>query len=343
MASIGINIYSFHIHDANNNKLDLSEVVENKDIIDIFQEFAETKIDLYEDNTAKEQIYKVVDYEVCQQSDITGTKYLKYLYGRIQSGNYGIETEIVDKITGDIAHKKTVNQADMIPFDFVIALPEDPCNETIIALQTVSRYSIKSLLVAELNKYIKKTYGLGYVYFGTIYPREFVQKYIKKGKLGKMRLIRNGLPEDMASMYGIEHGYRKAKKETTISSPSGFSKEIIEKITNCVQGNLLYTQIVQLGDNEDYDDIKLDFKLAGKQRTISLKNLEKVVVSEDITKQVDVTGGNPRKESIKPVMVGYVTDYLIEKGLVTRLEQIKSEMISSIEEKKDDDNEGDNN
>ena len=70
MASIGINIYSFHIHDVNNNKLDLSEVVENKDIIDIFREFAETKIDLYEDNTAKEQIYKVVDYEVYQQSDI---------------------------------------------------------------------------------------------------------------------------------------------------------------------------------------------------------------------------------------------------------------------------------
>lgn len=343
MASIGINIYSFHIHDVNNNKLDLSEVVENKDIIDIFREFAETKIDLYEDNTAKEQIYKVVDYEVYQQSDIAGTKYLKYLYGRIQSGNYGIETEIVDKITGDIAHKKTINQADMIPFDFVIALPEDPCNETIIALQTVSRYSIKSLLLAELNKYIKKTYGLGYVYFGTIYPREFVQKYLKKGKLGKMRLIRNGLPEDIASMYGIENGYKRAKKEITISSPLGFSKEIIDKITNCVQGNLLYTQIVELGDNEDYDDIKLDFKLAGKQRTISLKNLEKVVVSEDITKQVDVLGGNPRKESIKPVMVRYVTDYLIEKGLVTQLEQIKSEMISSIEEKKDDDNEGDNN
>lgn len=343
MASIGVNIYSFHVHDANNNKLNLSEVVENKSIIDVFQEFIETKKDLYEDNATKEQIYKVVDYEICQQSDIVGAQYLKYLYVRIKTGNYGIETEIVDKDTGDITHKQTTHEADVKPFDFVIALPENPCDETIIALQTVSRYSIKSLLVAELNKYIKKEYGLGYVYFGTIYPREFVQKYLKKGKLGKMRLIRNGLPEDMASMYGIEHGYKRAKKETTISSPLGFSTEIMEKITRCVRGNLLYTDIVELGDNEEYDDIKLDFKLAGRQRTISLRNLEKVVVSEDITKQVEVLGGNPKKASIKPIMVAYVTDYLIEKGLIAQLDCIESEIISSIEEKKDDDNEGDNN
>lgn len=335
MASIGINIYSFHIHDTDGKQLELKEVVENKSVIDIFKEFINTKIEYYEDNTSKEQIYKFVDYEIVQQKDAAGSRYLQYLYGRIKTGNYGFETEIIDKTTGDIAHRQTTYEAGVKPFDFVVALPEDSCDEKIIILQTVSQYGIKSLLTTELNKFIRKTYKLGYVYFGTIYPRQFVQKYIQDGILGKIRLIRDGIPEDMAVMYGINHGSRKAKKETIITSPIGFSREIIEKISSCIRGNISYSDIVELGDNDEYDDIKLEFKLAGRQKTISLKNLEKVVVSEDITAQVNAPKGNPLKESIQPIMIEYATDYLIEKGLLARLDNIDCEVISSIKEKDD--------
>ncbi len=337
MASIGVNIYSFHIHDLEGNQLDLKNVVTNKSILDIFREFIETKIGFYEDNVSKEQIYTFVDYEITQQMDEGGLKYLKYLYGRIKTGNYGVETEIVDKTTGNVAHKQTKDEAGVKPFDFVIALPEDSCNETIIVLQTVSRYGIKSLLNVELNRFIKDTYGLGYVYFGTIYPREFVQKYINDGILKKLRLIRNSLPEDMAAVYGVNYGYRKVKKETIITSPSGFSKKMIEKITACVRGNISYTDLVELNVDEEYDDIKLDFNLGGKKKSISLKNLEKVVVSEDITNLVDAPGGNPMKESIESIMVEYATDYLIEKGLLARLDYVESEVISSIEKEDDSD------
>lgn len=339
MASIGVNIYSFHIHDVEGKQLDLKEVVNNKSILDIFQEFIETKIGFYEDNASKEQIYQFVDYDIVQQKDESGSSYLQYLYGRIKTGNYGIETEIVDRTTGDVAHRQTTNEAGVKPFDFVIALPEDTCDETIIVLQTVSRYGIKSLLRAELNRFIKDTYGLGYVYFGTIYPREFVQKYINDGVLKKLRLIRNGLPEDIASGYGVNYGHRKAKKETIITSPLGFAKELLERITECVKGNILYTDLVELDVDEQYDDVKLDFNLDGKKKSISLKNLEKVVISEDITSVVEAPGGNPLKESIQNIMVKYATEYLIEKGFLARLTYICNEVISSIP-KEDDNHEG---
>lgn len=335
MASIGVNIYSFHIHDKDGKQLNLNEVVDGKSIIDLFVEFINSKKENYEDNSSKEQIYKFVDYEIVQQKDRAGLRYLKYLYGRVKTGNYGIETEIVDKNTGDISHKQTRDEAGVKPFDFVIALPEDPCDKTIIVMQTVSRYGIKSLMATELNSFIRETYELGYVFFGTIYPKEFVQKYIREGILGKMRFIRDGIPEDMAEMYGINRGNRKSKKETIITSPFGFKSEIIDKIKDCVRGNLVYSDIVELGDNEEYDDIKLEFKLAGKTKTISLKNLEKTVISEDITSRVDTLGGNPLKESIQTIMVDYVTDYLIEMDLVARLDNIESEVISSIKVKDD--------
>lgn len=109
MARLGVNIYSFHIHDADGIQLDLKEVVENKSIIDVFQEFIETKTDCYEDDSSKEQIYKFVDYEIVQQKDDAGLKYLKYLYGRVKTGNYGIETEIVDKKGDDYSNNSSNN------------------------------------------------------------------------------------------------------------------------------------------------------------------------------------------------------------------------------------------
>lgn len=340
MPSIGINIYSFRVFDVNGNQLNLNNLVENKSIVDVFREFIESRVGNFKNNSSKEQIYTFEDYEVVQEEDKQGFRYLQYLYGRMRTGNYGVETDIVDITTGTLAHRQTVNEAGLKPFDLIVTLPEDSCDETIVVLQTISNYGIKSLLLNELNSFVKEKYNLGYVFFGTIYPREFVQKYIKDGVTKRMRLLNSNLPSDIADMYGVNRSSKRTKKETIITCAGGFKDEIMQKIEECVKGHRSYYEIIDLGPDEEYDDIKLDICLAGKKKTISLKNLEKIVVSEDITSKVRTVNGNPVKESIKEIMVLQATDYLIEKGLVDEVPLGNNEIISSFA-REDDGNEGD--
>lgn len=122
MASIGINIYSFKVYDANGEKVILNNISDGKSIIDILQEFLVNKYNKLTNNSKKEELYKIVDWEIKIQKDQLGNEYQTYLYGRIKSGHYGIETEIVDKDTGKSTHTQTENEAGLKPFDFIIGL-----------------------------------------------------------------------------------------------------------------------------------------------------------------------------------------------------------------------------
>ena len=47
-----------------------------------------------------------------------------------------------------------------------------------------------------------------------------------------------------------------------------------------------------------------------------MKNIDKVVLTEDITDEVALDGGNPTKESIMGIFVNYARDYLNDMGLI---------------------------
>lgn len=327
MASIGINIYAFSICGQGGTQLVLNNISNGKDVISLFEEYINQHLNSYEDDQSREQIYKFVDYDVVQEYDDQGSKYLKYLYGRIKTGNYGIETEIVNKTTSVITHTQNENEAGVKPFDFLIILPEDDCMETIIILQTVSRYGIKGVLEKGFQSYLKSNYGIEYIHFGSIYPREFIEKYIKDGYLKKLRLLKYGLPSDIAEQYGVTSGFRKAKKETIISNKNGFDLSLIDKIKECVRGKIGYSDVVVV--DEEYDDIKLEFSLGGRPKSFSLKNLDRVVVAQDISSIVHVKGGNPVKESIVKIMREEAVEYLQEKGFIVPIESVKRQIISS--------------
>ena len=327
MASIGINIYAFSVCDKGGTQLILNDISNGKDVISLFEEYINQHLNSYEDDQSREQIYTFVDYDVVQEYDDQGSRYLKYLYGRMKTGNYGTETEIVNKTTSVITHTQNENEAGVKPFDFLIILPEDDCTETIIILQTVSQYGIKGVLKKGFESYLKSNYEIGYIHFGSIYPREFIEKYIKDGYLKKLRLLKYGLPADIAGQYGVTSGYRKTKKETIISNKAGFDLSLIDNIKKCVGGKIRYSDVVVL--DEEFDDIKLDFSLGGRVKSFSLKNLDRIVVAQDISSMVEVKGGNPIKESIVEIMRKEAGEYLQEKGFIMPLESVKRQIISS--------------
>ena len=328
MASIGINIYAFSIGGKDGKQLILNDISNGKDIISLFEEYINVHLNNYEDDQSREQIYKFVDYDVVQEFDDTGSKYLKYLYGRMKTGSYGIETEIVDKTTSVITHTQNEDEAGVKPFDFFIILPQDDCTETIVILQTVSQFGIKGVLKNGFERFLKDNYEVGYIHFGSIYPRQYIEKFIRDGQLKKLRLLKYGLSADIAEKYGVTSGFRKAKMETIVSNKDGFDFSLLESIKRCVRGLINYSDVVVL-DNE-YDDIKLEFSLGKKSKSFSLRNLDRIVVAQDISNIVQVKGGNPIKESIVEIMREEAEEYLQEKGYIIPIESVKKEIISSV-------------
>lgn len=323
MTSIGLNVYALFVYDENAKQVDLHSVVEEKDIIELIEEYIGINIQEYVDNNERSSIYKFVDCEVVEQCDQENNIYAKYLYGRVKSGNYGVEAEIVDKKTGETMHKQTISEASVLPFDFIVILPAGIAYQAIFITQTQGVYGVKTQLEYAFATYIRGKNKSMVLHFGPVYPRAYVEKFLNNGTLKKMKLFRYNIPNELADRYGVIPGTkgRGAQQEIVLSSPLGFSRRKIEEIRECIRGTRTYNQIVEI-DEFEYDDLKLEFKLGKKNKTISLKNLDKIVVSEDITDMVVLQNGNPTKESIIPIMRETGIGYLVEMGHLFALPDI---------------------
>lgn len=328
MASIGINVYALSVFGSKAQQIDLHNVINGKDIIDIITEYIQSNIYAYIDNNNKESIYKFVDCEIVEQTDEDGNVYLKYLYGRIKSGNYGVESEIVDKTTGTVTHVKSTTEANVLPFDFMLILPAGISYQTVCIIQTQGIYGVKTQLEYGFSEYIRNISISLKLHMGAIYPKAYVEKFLNEGILKKIRLFHYNIPNEMADRYGVVPGTRGkgAQKELIISSPEGFHQKTIQNIRECVRGIRKYSEIVEIDDME-CSELKLDFKLGRKEKTISLTNLERVVVSEDITDNVILQNGNPTKESIIPVMIDTGIGYLIGMGHLAKVENINGVIL----------------
>lgn len=330
MASIGINVYSFQIFGSDAKPVELHNIVNGKNLLELVKEYIEQNISTYVDSQKQETIYKFVDWKIVKKIAFSSNEYLTYLYGKVKTGNYGIETEIVNKKTQKTTHIKTSDEAELIPFHFLIVLPKNECSHTVVLLQTQGIYGMKKVFEHEFDKFIHNINIKLKVSFGPLYPKEFLEKYLKQGCLKKLTLYRYDIPKDEADKYGINRGSKRVQQIISISSSGGFTHKKIEEIKECIHGKRAYNTLVELGFAE-YDDLKLEFKFGNKRKIFSLKNLDKVIINEDITNSVELVGGNPTTESILPIMSQNAIEYLIEMGLVEKIDELIDETLSEFD------------
>lgn len=101
-----------------------------------------------------------------------GKEEYELLFGRVKTGEYGIESELLDITNGNI-YKRKENQADMLPFGFCIAVPKGKVTQAIIILQTIGNYGMKVALQRKISECID-----GYKMEGNIFGDKLYLKHI---------------------------------------------------------------------------------------------------------------------------------------------------------------------
>lgn len=151
--------------------------------------------------------------------------------------------------------------------------------------------------------------------WGQILPKAYLDKFFKKGKLEKIRLIRHEIPEDISERYGINYGVKQTREERIVFRPVGFLERKKKEIEEWMAGQRSCTNIVEL-EGFEYDDMKLEFKLGNTNKTISLTDTRFLRVNEDITDIVDTKGGNPKYDSLCEILMNTAREYLMGMGLL---------------------------
>lgn len=313
MKKVGLVLYglSFEIDE---KKMELHSIFNNRGLIDIIEEFAVANKDNFSNDPERESIFLFEKVERAVSLTPDGKEECDFLFGRVKTGEYGIESELMD-ITDGSVYKRRENQADMLPFGFCIALPKGVVNQAIIVLQTLGNYGMKIALQRKLLEGVTAYNLEGSLLWGQILPKAYIDKFFNHGILQKIRMIRYEIPEDVSNRIGINHGVKQTREERVICKPIGFLERKRREINEWIAGQRSYTNIIEIEDFE-YDDLKLEFKLGKTNKVISMKDTTNLRVTEDVTDQVDVFGGNPEFESLKRIMQDTARDYLSGMGLL---------------------------
>ncbi|WP_283683288.1 hypothetical protein [Parablautia sp. Marseille-Q6255] len=314
MRKIGLSVYGMSVSLGGVEKQNLNNIVAERDIIQIISEYIDTHINEYINDRDKESLFTFCQKDNEEILDDNNRLICKTLCGKIKTGEYGTSSELVNINSGEIYNRST-NQADVMPFGFCIVLPAGEIDTCVIVMQTLGQYGVKVALHKKIQEILRNVNPDLFVSMGPVMPKQYVQKYFNEGVLQKISMIRYEIPEDEAERMGVNYGVAATSEERIIHKPIGFMTRKRIEIDEWMRGQRAATEIIQI-DGFDYNNLKLVFKLGKTEKTINLDNLDKIIITEDITEKVQTADGHPIFESLKPVMIETGRGYLVGQGFI---------------------------
>lgn len=308
MKKIGLTVYGLDVHRNRSYSIDNAEG--DLDFISIVDCFASATLNGFDIDANSENIFKFESVEREAVSDEDGHLMFNAITGIVKTGEYGTEAEIVHAKTGKTTHKKTVEEAEVLPFAFYLALSPVNPNKGIVIFQTEGRYGMKTAFSKRLHRFVREKFeGWGFS-LGNIMPKEYLERYLVKGFLKEIRVIKYGISQDVSERNGIKGNDDEMYEERILHNPLGFLDAGAEKVRELLRGQRSLCNIVEIPDF-DYDCLKFNFRMGKNSKTIDLANLDSLVVTEDITEQAGVKKGHPEADILKKEMretaKGYMT------------------------------------
>ncbi len=225
----------------------------------------------------------------------------RLLNGIVETGEYGYESDLKNKDTGVISYTRKIDEAEMLPFYFLISVPKN-AHEAILILQRFRQFGIRKYLLNDFNNYFASKYANFGIEINPLVPETLIQQYLDNGKVFKIRFIRNGVHEDLADAYDEQgeielEGYT----ELVVSAKRNSRIPLLNTIRECLKGNKQLNKLVEIHDF-DYDNVKVELVVNKKHRTINLGSLQRIRSNYDVTNLVKINqNGHPSFESIDSV------------------------------------------
>ncbi len=316
MALISTVAYSISINNKREDDKYLLNDLNGETFLELFEGFIGLNSDEYKDDDQLEKIFKIEYYRKHSYVE-QGHTLFKYIIGKIKTGAYGQEAEIVNKSTGDVKYNKDIEDAEVMPFDFIVAVPTGKISKGLLILQKNGIFGVKTVFGNLLSDFFKDLNSDYKLKFSNIAPIAYFERLLTHGILKKIRFFRYSIPQDRANQVGIDNGLAETYDEYVINRPVGFIRSKRDTIMQCIRGQREISTIAGI-DGFEYNNIKLEFKLGKTSKTINLSDLSSICFSEDITNQINLVGGHPTTESITPILIDTAVTYLEEMGLIAR-------------------------
>lgn len=277
----------------------------------IFENYFNSKIGEYTNDKNSQKAFLIQNYDHYEEMDGNLIKYHKHV-GILETGSYGYSSKIYDEGTHTVLFEKSPQNPEMLPFYYGIYVPENGV-ECVCIFERFSNYGFKSVIQSDLINYFKENYSDYSLIINPLLPSDYINNFINNGRILKLRLLRNSLPEDITDAIGNNN--QNGKAELVIKAEPKGDLGIRTKILRIFNRESTVTQAFELLGFE-YDNAKIEVKVGKTNKTLDLSELENVTGYLDITEEVETIDGHPIFESIHQLSKEYAEHFLKERDII---------------------------
>lgn len=236
--------------------------------------------------------------------------------GVIQFGECdGSTEEGINIKTGEQTYKKTPEDAGVIPYYFLMYLPDDK-NTGVIMMQRHGVKGIYKCLSKELKELFKEQFPNHKFYLNPLVPGKLIKDI--SDNIKEINIISYDIPSDLGERYFNRIGFEPHETKLVISVKPKRNKLLREPdlIKNVRKGKINVTEIRQeLGYLPEKIQVSFDYN--GKIRKMDILADRKITHYFDITDDIELDQGHPIFSSIDKYCKVFLNDLLYELGLIT--------------------------
>ncbi len=220
------------------------------------------------------------------------------LFGVIETGEYGVESDLLNVATGSVVHRRKKDEADMRPFYFLLDIPDGP-DEGILILQRSGVLGIRKIVYQTMKTKFELDYPEYRLRISPLVEAEEFEKYLK-GKIESIRFVRFGIPSDIIDAYDSGHKETEGYVELVVHARKGKSLPLNNRLKQVIAGKRTVSELIELTETHfEYENVKVQTKLGGSSRTLDFTNRSRLRSYHDITAQVHLDkNGHPKFDSI---------------------------------------------
>jgi len=308
---IKLELYTFRIREKHRTDyLLLDNFFGEQDFFAFFQEY----ISSFDKNMlVNEQQKKSLQF-ITEFTSIASDK--RTISGIIESGDYGVESRIVNKNSKKEKYRKEVDDIDIKPFYFLI-LAGKGHDKGLLILQRLGGFGINSIFTNHFELFFKqKKEGL-ILEFSPFVSRQLAKQFLDNGAIKEFTLRRYNLPPDIASKLGfLNHTEEILSVELKITAKKKNKLSLNNKVKKFIKD-----PNAKLFDLKELESIGFDgehkslmkVKLGNNTRTIDLSETLQIRPYYDIDSYVEKeNSGHPQFKSIDKIAKELVSDIINE-------------------------------
>lgn len=297
MPSIALASYTIRVRKAREKEhLTLGSFDGHQDLLNVIEAYLKNRVTSPSKNDNSKKYLRV---DKCNSNG-------RELFGSISTGEWGYESLIQNVETGRKTHQKTTEEAEMIPFYFLVSIPKKS-DEGILIFQRFGNKGIRKMFLDDLNGVFGQFYPEYRLEINPLAPGKLIEQYLGgTGRVTQIRLIQFKLPDDLSDQFAnVDH--QEIYIEYVIKARRNRSIPFLSKLRDTLEGRSPLSKLVEV-KNIEPDVVKVEIEVNKKSRVIDLSDRSTIRAYYDVTKDVTLIKGQPEFHSIHAVASELLSD-----------------------------------